>query len=52
MQKLKGTAMAELVEGDKLKRADILLTRSKGSLLGWLIRFGTDSYWNHALMIM
>lgn len=51
MHKLNGTAMAELVEGDKLKRADILLTRSKGSLLGWLIRLGTGSYWNHALMI-
>ena len=43
--------MKELVEGGRLKRADILLTRSKGSLLGWLIRFGTGSYWNHALMI-
>ncbi len=51
MQKLKGTAMEELVVGGKLKRADILLTRSKGSLLGWLIRLGTGSYWNHALMI-
>ncbi|HUS89652.1 MAG TPA: hypothetical protein VMW91_09915, partial [Desulfosporosinus sp.] len=51
MQKLKGTAMEELVAGRKLKRADILLTRSKGSLLGWLIRLGTGSYWNHALMI-
>lgn len=51
IQRLKGTAMEELVKGGKLKRADILLTRSKGSLLGWLIRFGTNSYWNHALMI-
>ena len=51
MQKLEGTAMTELVEGDRLKRADILVSRSKGSLLGWLIRFGTGSYWNHALMI-
>jgi len=51
MHKLKGTAMEELVIGGKLMRADILLTRSKGSLLGWLIRLGTGSYWNHALMI-
>ena len=51
MQRLEGTAMTELVECGKLRRADILLTRSKGSLLGWLIRFGTGSYWNHALMI-
>jgi hypothetical protein len=43
--------MAELVEKDRLKRADILLTHSKGSLLGWLIRFGTGSYWNHAAMV-
>jgi hypothetical protein len=51
MQKLKGIPMEELVEGGKLKRADILVTRSKRSLLGKLIRFGTESYWNHALMI-
>jgi len=44
-------AMLELVEEGKLKRADILVTRSKGSLLGWLIRFGTQSYWNHAAMV-
>lgn len=40
-----------LVEGNKLSRVDILLTRSKRNLLGWLIRFGTKSYWNHALMV-
>lgn len=51
MQNLKGPSMVELVEKDMLKRADIILTRSKCSLLGWLIRFGTGSYWNHALMI-
>jgi hypothetical protein len=51
MQKLKGTAMEELVIGGKLKRADILLTRSKRSLLGWLIRLGTGSDWDHALMV-
>lgn len=43
--------MEELVDKGKLKRVDVLLTRSKGSLLGFLIRFGTKSYWNHALMI-
>lgn len=47
----KNPAMEELVEGGKLKRADILLTRTKGSLLGALIRFGTKSHWNHALMV-
>ena len=49
--KLSGGAMFELVEKGKLKRADILVTRSKGSLLGWLIRFGTNSHWNHAAMV-
>ncbi len=49
--KLPKGAMRELVEEGKLKRADILVTRSKGSLLGWLIRFGTKSYWNHAAMV-
>jgi hypothetical protein len=51
MQKLQGTAMEVLVEGNKLMRADVLVTHTKGSLLGWLIRRGTDSYWNHALMV-
>lgn len=51
MQRLEGTAMAELVEGGKLRRADILLAHSKGSYWGWLIRLGTRNYWNHALML-
>lgn len=50
-KRLADRAMAELVEKETLKRVDILLTRSKGSLLGWLIRFGTRSYWNHAAMV-
>jgi len=49
--KLSGKAMSELVDKGILKRADVLVTRSKGSLLGWLIRFGTQSYWNHAAMV-
>lgn len=49
--KLSRKAMSELVDKGKLKRTDILVTRSKGSLLGWLIRFGTKSYWNHAAMV-
>ena len=51
MQKLEGTAMTELVEGGKLKRADILLAHSKGSYWGWLIRLGTRCYWNHAFIV-
>ncbi len=51
MTDLEGPAMEVLVEEGRLKRADILLTRTKGSLLGALIRFGTGSYWNHALMV-
>jgi hypothetical protein len=42
MQKLEGTAMTELVEGDKLKRADILLAHSKGSY--WGRPFGSVFY--------
>ena len=49
--KLPDGAMVALVEKGKLRRADIILTHSKGSLLGWLIRFGTKSYWNHAAMV-
>ena len=33
-KKLPDGAMTELVEGGKLKRADIILTHSSGSLLG------------------
>ena len=51
MQELEGTAMIELVEGGKLKRADILLAHSKGSYWGWLIRLGTRCYWNHAFIL-
>jgi hypothetical protein len=51
MQKLESTAIIELVDGGKLKIADILLTHSKGSFWGWLIRLGTRSHWNHALIL-
>ena len=51
MHKLEGTAMTALVEGGKLKRADILLAHSKRSYWGWLIRLGTRCYWNHAFLI-
>jgi hypothetical protein len=51
MRKLEGSAITELVAGGKLKRADVLLTHSKGSYWGWLIRLGTRCYWNHALIL-
>jgi hypothetical protein len=51
MRKLEGTPITEFVDGGKLKSADILLEHSRGSLWGWLIRFGTGNYWNHALMV-
>jgi len=51
MQRLNGTAMTELMEAGKLKRADILLAHSKGSYWGWLIRLGTRCYWNHAFIL-
>jgi hypothetical protein len=51
MRKLEGTAMTALVEGGKLKRADIMLVHSKRSYWGWLIRLGTRCYWNHAFIL-
>ena len=51
MRKLEGTAMSELVEGGRLRRADILLAYYKRSYWGWLIRLGTRCYWNHAFII-
>ena len=51
MRKLEGTAMAELVEGGRLRRADILLVHSKSGFWERLIQFGTRNYWNHALVV-
>lgn len=34
-----------------LQPSDILLVHTKRNFWGWLIRFGTHSYWNHALMV-
>jgi hypothetical protein len=51
MRRLEGTPIAELVDGGRLKSADILLEHSRGSLWAWLIRLGTGNYWNHALMV-
>jgi len=34
-----------------LQPSDIVLVHTKRSFWGWLIRFGTHSYWNHALMV-
>lgn len=35
----------------RLQAADVLLVHTKRSVWGWLIRFGTRCYWNHALMV-
>lgn len=35
----------------ELQPTDILLVHTRRSLWGWLIRFGTHCYWNHALMV-
>ena len=37
--------------GCRLRAADIVLVHTKRSLWGWIIRFGTRCYWNHALMV-
>jgi hypothetical protein len=39
------------VDIDELQPADILLVHTRRSFWGWLIRFGTHCYWNHAMMI-
>ncbi len=49
-----GTAtvgLKEQISVCKLKPTDILLIHTKRSLWGWLIRFATRCYWNHALMV-
>ncbi len=35
----------------RLRATDILLVHTKRSFWGWLIRFGTHCYWNHALIV-
>jgi hypothetical protein len=35
----------------ELRPADIILVHTRRSLWGWLIRHGTNCYWNHALMV-
>jgi hypothetical protein len=39
------------IEACKLRPTDILLVHTRHSFWGWLIRFGTHCYWNHALMV-
>lgn len=51
MKQLPATAIRDLVEGDLLKSCDVLLMHTKHSPRAWLIRTGTHSYWNHALMV-
>jgi hypothetical protein len=41
----------EAVKACKLKPADVLLIHTKRSLWSWIIRLGTRSYWNHALIV-
>ena len=43
--------LKDLANNFSLEAADILLIHTKKSLWGWLIRRGTHSYWNHALMV-
>jgi hypothetical protein len=38
---------ANLIDPDKIKRADILLVHTKHNFIFWLIRKFTKSYWNH-----
>ena len=51
MKKLPITVITDLAEGGLLKSCDILLMHTKHSPRACLIRLGTRSYWNHALMI-
>ncbi len=46
---MKGRYTNVIVE--ELRPADILLVHTSRSLWGWLIRHGTHSYWNHAMMV-
>ena len=41
------TSKPNPIDPDKIKRGDILLVHTKRSLISWLIRKFTKSYWNH-----
>jgi hypothetical protein len=41
----------EAIKACQLKPADVLLIHTKRSLWSWIIRLGTHSYWNHALIV-
>lgn len=51
MENINSQALREKVKVCRLLATDILLIHTKRSLWGWLIRFGTHCYWNHALMV-
>jgi hypothetical protein len=51
MERINSQALTEKVKVCRLLATDILLVHTKRSLWGWLIRFGTHCYWNHALMV-
>ena len=51
MESLNSQTLREKVKVCRLLATDILLIHTKRSLWGWLIRFGTHCYWNHALMV-
>ena len=51
MERINSQALTEKVKVCRLLATDILLIHTKRSLWGWLIRFGTHCYWNHALMV-
>jgi hypothetical protein len=51
MERMNSQALGEKVKDCRLQATDILLIHTKHSIWGWLIRFGTHCYWNHALMV-
>ena len=50
MERINSRALRRKTKVCRLHVTDILLIHTKHSLWGWLIRFGTHCYWNHALM--
>jgi len=51
MERINSRALRSKVKVCRLHATDILLIHTKHSFWGWLIRFGTHCYWNHALMV-
>ncbi|MDH5785086.1 MAG: hypothetical protein OEZ16_05675 [Chromatiales bacterium] len=51
MDENNGMSVKEFIQGEHLKRGDIVLCRGKKGMLSRMIRWGTKSYFSHAALV-